>query len=287
MSLCSDGTSRAARSGALTGGFSDSGQVWLERTGTPLPLDDIVLDRFAIAAAILSEYGDEPPAKVGDADLVELALSASAEAGERARALRLMGLDPTVPLTVPAVEGDGVAEPLSRQPGVRAARLGHVHAVLLPHHPSALPTTGARIGVGPSLPGLEAPESWQQARTALRFAAMGAPSPAVVHAGELGALAAIATGLRRSDIAEVTDVAALDLLAAQLHGEATPQVLTALCATGSVRKAAASVYRHHSTVADRLTRAEAHLGFSFTTPAGWLRLELALLLRNLRDSAEG
>ncbi|MDW6057577.1 helix-turn-helix domain-containing protein [Streptomyces sp. FXJ1.4098] len=52
-------------------------------------------------------------------------------------------------------------------------------------------------------------------------------------------------------------------------------------------KAAASVYRHHSTVADRLTRAEAHLGFSFTTPAGRLRLELALLLRNLRDSAEG
>ncbi|WP_030171766.1 hypothetical protein [Spirillospora albida] len=51
--------------------------------------------------------------------------------------------------------------------------------------------------------------------------------------------------------------------------------------TGRVR-----VGRHHSTVAARLSRAETTLGFSFATPAGRRRLDLALLLRHLRDTPD-
>ncbi|GGZ09546.1 hypothetical protein GCM10010300_62040 [Streptomyces olivaceoviridis] len=120
-------------------------------------------------------------------------------------------------------------------PGVRAASLGHAHAVLTRSLPPDLPelvTKGMRIGVSGSLPVIDAPESWQQARTALRFATLGALFPAVVRAGELGAFAAIADRLRGQDIAQVTDVAALDSLAAEQNGADTLAVLTAFCVTG-------------------------------------------------------
>lgn len=105
----------------------------------------------------------------------------------------------------------------------------------------------------------------------------------MVRHDRLGGLAAIAARLRPEDIALVADVAALDRLAAEPHGDDVLAVLVAFCATGSTRKAAARVHRHHSTIAARLSHAERRLGFSFHAPGGRLRLDLALLLRHLRD----
>ncbi|WP_223281229.1 helix-turn-helix domain-containing protein [Streptomyces antnestii] len=70
------------------------------------------------------------------------------------------------------------------------------------------------------------------------------------------------------------------------HGEDTLSALDALCATGSARKAAALLHRHHSTMPARLTRAEAVLGFEVGSPAGRFRLHLALMLKRLRDNAD-
>ncbi|KPI10536.1 PucR C-terminal helix-turn-helix domain containing protein, partial [Actinobacteria bacterium OK074] len=123
------------------------------------------------------------------------------------------------------------------------------------------------------------------ARTALRFVRTGRSWPAVVSADRLGALAALAR-LRAEDIAEVTDVAVLDRIAAEPQGEELLSVLRAFCATGSTRKAAAEVHRHHSTIAVRLAQAETRLGFPLTDPVGRTRLELALILHHLRDTAE-
>ncbi|MET9144550.1 MULTISPECIES: helix-turn-helix domain-containing protein [unclassified Streptomyces] len=280
---------------ALVRDLSPTSRVWLERTGTPLALDDIVLERFSIAAALLLEHTRGPLPELGDAALVELALSASAGEVERARAVRLMRFEPATELHVMAVAAEpaavkGFLAALGESsPGVRAASLGRVHAVLtrsLPPNLADLPAKGMRVGVSDPLPVIDAPEAWQQARTALRFATLDALFPAVVRAGELGAFAAIAARLRAQDIAQVADVAALDSLADEQHGADTLAVLTAYCATGSARKAAAEVYRHHSTVMARLAHAETRLGFSFGAPSGRLRLELAILLRQLRDTAE-
>lgn len=142
---------------------------------------------------------------------------------------------------------------------------------------------GLRVGVGAALPAVEAPASLRQARTALRFAGMGTD---VVHYDGLGALAVIAARMRDEDIAAVPDVAALDGLAAEPNGAGTLAVLAAFCATGSARRAAARVHRHHSTIAARLAHAEARLGFSFSTPGGRRRLDLAVMLRHLRDRPE-
>jgi len=281
--------------GAAVRDLSPDSRVWLERPGAALPLDDIVLERFAIACALLLDHTRTPTPVLGDTALVELALSTAAGEAERARALRLMHVDPAAPLHALAVAGPpdavaGLVELLGlAEPWARTASLNHSHAVLTRSLPPELPDALAgrlRIGVGPALPALQAPDSWQGARVALRFAKLGHLYPTVVRADSLGALSVISTTMRPADIARVADVAALDRIAAAPHGVDTLTALTALCAAGSVRQAATRLYRHHSTLAARIALAEARLGFCPTTPAGRSRLELAILLRHLRDTPE-
>lgn len=260
-------------------------KVWLERSGDPLPLDDIVLERFAIAAALLLDHPRGPLPELGDAALMELALSASAGEAERARAVRLMRFKPNTRLHLLAVAG-GVGWVREVLGDVRVASLGPVHAVLVESLPGSLEVAGVRVGVSSLVTAAQAPEGWRQARTALRFAAVDSVYPGVVRADELGSLAILAERVRAADIGEVGDVLALDALVGEANGDDTLAVLEAFCVSGSARKAAVAVYRHHSTVMVKLVRAEEKLGFSFGTPAGRLRLELALVLRRLRDTAD-
>ena len=58
----------AGRPRELDGG----GRVWLERDGAPLPLDEIVLERFAIAAAVLLGETRARLSGLDDPALVEL-----------------------------------------------------------------------------------------------------------------------------------------------------------------------------------------------------------------------
>ncbi|MEQ0560164.1 helix-turn-helix domain-containing protein [Amycolatopsis sp. NEAU-NG30] len=338
--------------GAATRTLEGGVVVWVDRAGTPAPLDDMLLERFAIATAILLEHSGVPRPELGDPALVELLLSADAGAAERSRALHLLGYGPQARLRVVAAIGaDGL--------GGRAAQLGEVRAVLidgevpeslrdggpvgtgrsdgqrldvgtgrsngqrldggrvdgvssaavrastglapatdrtvsgpgparatnareLPGQLSAALPDGARAGVGPELPGLDAARSWAAARTALRFTAAAEP---VVWWERLGSLAAFDGKLGDAELGALPDVQALDRLAGESHGEDILAALSALCATGSARKAAAVLHRHHSTMPARLARAEAVLGFDVDSPGGRFRLHLALMLRRLRDNA--
>ncbi|MEU8616624.1 helix-turn-helix domain-containing protein [Streptomyces sp. NPDC048623] len=88
------------------------GEVWLERPGPPHQLDEVLLDRLAIAvAAAVERYG---PARTTMADpaLVELAVAAGTDEVARARALRLLGFAAGAPLHVVAVRSGAV--PLDR-----------------------------------------------------------------------------------------------------------------------------------------------------------------------------
>ena len=240
-------------------------EVWVAREGKPAPLDDMLLERFAIAAAVLLDHPSVPLPELGDPALVELVLSESVGTAERSRALHLLGIGATAPLRVLAAKGE--------VPG-RSVLLGDVRAVLA----TDVPETGGRLGVGPLLPAIEAARSWQAARTALLYTSDSEPVAWWERLGGLGLLARIET----ADIAQLADVRALDRLAAEPDLIAT---LEALCATGSVRKAAASLHRHHSTMPARLARAESMLGFELDSAAGRFRLQLALMLRRLRDNS--
>ncbi|MEU9997024.1 helix-turn-helix domain-containing protein [Streptomyces sp. NPDC050848] len=246
------------------------GEVWLERSGPPLLLDAVVLERLAIAAAtVVERYG---PARTTMADpaLVELVISSGGDQAATARALRLLGFAPDVPVEVVAVRS---RLPLHRIGAlvcsvgpVKAATVGDVGVLLTTGVVEDRFPADARAGIGAA----DSPErSWRQARTALRFTT---PHRPVVHHARLGALALLAQvppAVARDD----ADVAAIAALAGNAGDLAT---LDAYCATGSQRRAAQLLHLHHSSVARRLEQIGKTLGIELTEPAGLVRASVAL-----------
>ncbi|QUQ62353.1 helix-turn-helix domain-containing protein [Kutzneria sp. CA-103260] len=252
LAECPVGVGGPVPAGAVTSVLEDDTVVWLARDGQPLPLDQILLERLAITAAVLLDHSRVPPPALGDPALVELAISDSAGEPERLRAIQLLGLMPTTRLRVLAV---------------RDARPLLVTG-------EEIPAQQGFAGVSARVPAIEAPTAWRSARTALRFATATTP---IVHAEELGA-AHLLAGLPPAEIAKAPDVIALDGLANEL------ELLEAVTVTSSVRQAAALMHRHHSTIAPRLEHAERVLGFRLDTADGRFRLRLALTLKRLRDN---
>ncbi|MFK4085691.1 helix-turn-helix domain-containing protein [Kribbella sp. NPDC020789] len=249
---------------------------WLARTGAALPLDEIVLERFALAGSLLLDRTVSSLPAVGDPALLELVVSATAGIAERSRALHLLGITPTSSLRV-AVSTP--AQPVDSR--VISGRVGD-HLVSLWTGADAEPAPDVRTGIGPLVPAIRAADSWRDACTALRLSSPEAP---VVRSDDLGGLLVVVERLRPEDIAASPDVAALDRIAAEAGGDDLLAILRAFAITESVRKAAALVFRHHSTVAYRLEHAESVLGFSFGTASGRFRLQLALTMRALGSSA--
>ncbi|MFI6284853.1 PucR family transcriptional regulator [Streptomyces sp. NPDC051018] len=251
------------------------GTVWLERPGPPVPLDDVVLERLAIAAAaVVERYG---PARTTMADpaLVELAVSSGGDEAARARALRLLGFAAHLPVHVVAVRS---GLPLDRIGGlicparpVKAASLSDVGVILATTVDPLRFPAGVRAGIGASdSPG----RSWRHARTALRFTG---PHRPVVHYDDLGALALLAQVPREAANGNA-DVAAVARLAASPE---CLETLDAYCATGSVRRAAELLHLHHSSVSRRLEQIAKAWGIELTEPTGLVRARLALTVWRL------
>src|SRR5215469_17044524 len=128
------------------------GAVWLERTGPPVSLDDVLLNRLAIAAAaVVERYG---PARTTMADpaLVELVISSDAEEAARARALRLLGFTAHLPLRVVAVRSrlplDQVGVLVCPDRPVKAAPLADVGVILATAADPARFPADVRAGIG-------------------------------------------------------------------------------------------------------------------------------------------
>jgi len=253
------------------------GIVWLERPGPPVPLDDVLLDRLAIAAAaVVERYG---PARTTMADpaLVELVISSDSDEAARVRALRLLGFAADLQVHVVAVRSqlplDQVGGLVCPSRLVKAAPLAGVGVLLATTVDPARFPTGVRAGIGAA----ESPdESWREARTALRFTT---PRQPVVHYGNLGALALLAE-VPQDAARDNADVAAIAGLAGNPDDLET---LDAYCATGSLRQAADLLHLHHSSVARRLDQIGSALGIELTEPTGLTRARLALTAWRLLD----
>ncbi|WP_187688807.1 helix-turn-helix domain-containing protein [Nocardia wallacei] len=251
------------------------GAVWLERTGTARQLDDVLLDRLAIAAAaVVERYG---PARTTMADpaLVELAIGAGGDEAGRARALRLLGFAAELPVRVVAVRSavplDRVGAAICPARPVKAAPVAGVGVVLAAAVDLDAFPAGVRAGLGEA----DRPDhGWRQARTALRFTTARRP---VVRYGALGGLALLAR-IPADAARDNPDVAAIARLGA---GEL--ETLDIYCATGSLRRAAELLHLHHSSVARRLEQVSKALGFELTEPGGLVRAELALTMWRLLD----
>jgi PucR C-terminal helix-turn-helix domain len=254
------------------------GTVWLERTGEPTLLDEVVLDRLAIAAAAVVERYGPASTTMADPALVELAICADGDDAARARALRLLGFAADLPIRVVAVRS---ALPLDQIGGlicparpVKAAPLADVGVILATTVDAARFPAGVRVGIGTA----DRPDrSWHQARTALRFTTARRP---VVHHDDLGALALLAR-IPQDVARDNADVAAIARLAANPDDLET---LDAYCTAGSVRRAADLLHLHHSSVARRLDQIGRALGIELTAPAGPIRAALALTTWRLLDT---
>ncbi|MGP3637726.1 PucR family transcriptional regulator [Streptomyces sp. 24-1644] len=246
------------------------GTVWLERPGPPNPLDEVLLDRLAIAAAGIAERYGPARTTMADPALVELVISSDSDEAARARALRLLGFAVGLPVRVLVVRTqlplDQVARLICPARPVKAAPLTDMGVILAATVDLARFPDGVRAGIGAA----ESPDrSWQQARTALRFTT---PREPVVHYDGLGALALLAQ-VPQDAARDNVDVAAIACIAGNPENLET---LEAYCDTGSLRRAADLLHLHHSSVARRLEQIGKSLGIDLTEPTGLIRARLAL-----------
>lgn len=266
------------------------GVVWLERVSEPDPMDAMVLERMAVAAGALWPGGG--PVTLSDPALVELAVSATAQEADRARAIRLLGFPAGAEVRALAVRaGDlgaavaEVARSLGNSSGqlARGAVIGRDAAVIVQEVDGRIPPivvpAGVRIGVG----GRATPdESWRQATTAIRFAGILGRGP-VVPFEELGSLALLAS-LPRAVVDADQDVRLLREFARTPAGLRDLAVLEAYLATGSQRNAAVALHRHHSSVSRRLEVLTTRCGLDFERPADRMRAGVAFILNAIADA---
>jgi hypothetical protein len=260
----------ASATAPITLDEEEIGGVWLERPGSPFSLDQLLLDRLAIAAAaVVEKYG---PARTTMADpaVVELVISADSDEAARDRALRLLGFAPAVPVRVIAARSqlplDQVGSLVCPGRPVKAASLADVGVILATSLDPARFPDGVRAGIGAA----ERPDrSCQEARTALRFTTARQP---VVHYDDLGLVALLAQ-VSQDAARDSADVAAIARIAANLEDLDT---LDVYCTTGSVRRAADLLHLHHSSVARRLDQLGKSLGLELSEPTGLIRAKLAL-----------
>ncbi|MFI6362293.1 PucR family transcriptional regulator [Nocardia sp. NPDC050630] len=253
------------------------GTVWLERTDISRSLDELLLERLAIAAAaVIERYG---PARTTMADpaLVELVISADGDEAARARALRLLGFAADMPVRVVAVRSqlplDQVGGLICPARPVKAASLADAGVILA----TTVDPTGFPAGVRAGTAAADRPDrSWRQARIALRFATARSP---IVHYDDLGALALLAE-VPQDAVRDNADVAAIARMASSSEDLET---LDAYCVTGSLRRAAELLHLHHSSVARRLEQIEKMTGIEMAEPTGLLRARLALTAWRLLD----
>ncbi|GAA3880088.1 PucR family transcriptional regulator [Streptomyces sedi] len=288
--------------------LSPTGRVWLERAEGAGPLDALALEWMALAARVGGPAGTVAPPSAADPTLVERVLSAGESARERADAVRLLGLRPEVPLRVLAVAAGPEDDPgvvavtlLARcglATSARVAAVGPLAAAFVQPGASdggespaaavraALTGRGGeravRCGVGGTASPATAAVSWAQATTALRFTDTDDPDEQVADHAALGPLALLAEVPRERLRAE-PGVRALAALAEREGGRPVLAALSAYCRTGSLRRAAASLHLHHSSVADRLSTVEEALGWRLHRPEGLLTAQLALYARRLSE----
>ncbi|KRF28428.1 helix-turn-helix domain-containing protein [Phycicoccus sp. Soil802] len=266
--------------------------VWLERVGDAPELDNLILERMAMAAtAILGRRNGSPvpPAAGGLADpaLLELLLSAQVSSVERARAARLAGIPVDGIFSLLAIralgsERDIVAALRERwSVPVWGARVEPgVVAVLAPttmppdQLDDLLPHADGVVRSGLKVDDL-AP-AWRSLSASLRLAGLSTSWSRWLRPEDLGCLTLLAD-VDAEVAAHHPDVLALGRLRVRF-GPSSFTDLDAVLTMGSMRQAAAAVHLHHTSLAERVRKYGAELGFGIDDSLGRLRLFVALAL---------
>lgn len=255
---------------------------------------------MAAAALVVLErtYGT---AREGEDGALQGLLSERLPEIERVRAARLLGFDDAERVRAVAVAqlgGFGHGATSRRVTGVlrqfeergeiaRAARIGDVFALLTTaaELDDPLPAD-LRAGVGNEVDVLDAAASWATARAVLRFTTQvpGLRRAPLAEAERLGSLVALAS-IPAEELAGLRDLEALDELASSTAGCNAIAALDAFVRAGSMRRAAAELHLHHTSVAARVQRAGKALGYA-VEDASCGRVHVALTLWQLKHSLD-
>jgi sugar diacid utilization regulator len=247
------------------------------------------------------------------AELVDVVLSATENDPDRSRALRALGLRSDQDVIVVAVAGPRGADVatatslfLAGRGGLRPAvtMVGDVAAAVMhapardasmaqalrdrisdPYNRHVSLFAGLRVGVGRAVPALRARCSWDQAQKSLRFAGAPGIEPVADHA-ELGVLTLFAR-FDPATLAEVPEVTAVNEYRRRPTGPQDLAVVDVFCRTGSLRRAAAALHMHHSTVQPRIERVEQALGWDLTQSRQRLRARMTFIVCRLAESDYG
>jgi hypothetical protein len=242
--------------------------VWLERSGDPGPLDQLILERCAHGLRPLLRGAEDH--RPDSAAAVRIACDRHVSEDERRAALRSLGVG-EAPLVV--------ATPASHPPksGHRAL-IGASWALLLPGNATVdhVLAPGSRAGVAHAGDG-DVPAGWSKAAKALSLAVDGsAGGPHQVRFEDLGDLVVLAEVAGKADLAGAADVQTLERLR-QSHPW-VPATIYQVVGHQSVRSAAVGLHVHHSTLQQRVEWLERELGYSLREPAGRFRAATAWTL---------
>ncbi|MGV0734906.1 PucR family transcriptional regulator [Mycobacterium syngnathidarum] len=290
----------------------DETVVWVQRDGPGHPLDAVLLDRLRrLVVRLAARTGVSGTPHLGDPALLEVVLSAKEHREDRARAIRLLGLDENRPTCVLAASGHSPRETVRlitgelAAPTVRSAVIGNATAivcqgsfdmtelsdrlerVIVEQFPAVVNTgtaSGPWIGIGSVGSAFSASTSWHEAVRALRFASSTGFGRRVVAHERLSSLELLAD-LPIDRVRRNRDVARINEIAATPAGDLDVQTTEAFFVYGSLRRTAAELHVHHSTVAARLARVQAAMGWDFEDPVDRFLGTLVLMVRRIAMSS--
>ncbi|MCX6502931.1 MAG: hypothetical protein NT132_11110 [Microbacterium sp.] len=234
--------------------------VWIEREGPAHANDAMILERFALSAAIVASTGQVSPAGA-----LEALIDPQRPDAERSRLADRLRLDRRHPLRIAALPADA-AEPVGGPSAVILTARGAARILLLP--------VDAVVAMGPAgiadVPVEDAPSGWGDALTALRLAS----GNEVVHAADYGVLRMLWGDAHAAAHPDVAALAALD---------ESLRILDAVSETESIRAASARLGMHHSSVQERHAHLRDRLGYDPREPLGRARYCAARMLMRLSE----
>lgn len=291
---------------------ADEPSVRLERDGPGHALDPVLLDRVGhTLRGVAKRTGVSGELRLGDPALLEVVLSGKERREDRVRAVRLLGLDETRDVCVLAVSAHSPPEALRiiahQLAGavVRSTAIGNATAVLcqgaidtralsdglesaitaaFPGPRPAGSNRGPWVGIGSSVDALAASASWHQAQGALRFASSTGYGRRAVAYERLSALELLAD-IPLDRVLRHRDVLRINEIAASPTGGLGVDTVEAFFVFGSLRRTAAELHLHHSTVAARLAQVESQMGWDLNDPMDRFTATLVLMIRRIALSS--
>ncbi|MCD2107163.1 helix-turn-helix domain-containing protein [Rhodococcus erythropolis] len=248
------------------------GRVWIERPGAHLPLDEMLVDRMALTAAIILQPRRLPTEAEHTRNLLfpmdELAVLTSC-AG--------LGIEPHTPVRVVATKAvsdtaDGTAHLVISQdctPGKAAGIEADGEYLNLvagsfaptPELSEAALSSSIRAGISLAASASEVNTILSTARFARAQASATTP---IVNAEDLGALNLLAPG-SHIDHSRIPDLVLAKEIGNTKQGLELLETLRAYLQSGTLRAAADAMHLHHSSVAHRLSKLSQHVGFHVDT----------------------